>query len=123
MKKDYYNTDIFTKDQALEVLSQSDCITIVNANKDFFYDLGELEGKLCKKYPDGTITKGYFFIVSTNNPTFVTVKSSIAAEEEAVLDLALKSKIKAKVQYSHIPLHIKEALLQDISVLSTANIH
>ena len=47
-------------------------------------------------------------MVSTNNPTFITVKSSTAAEEEAVLDLALKSKIKTKVQY--LSIHISKKL-------------
>lgn len=100
IKKDYHSTNIFTKDQALEVLGQSDRVTIVNANENFFNNLGELEGKLYKKYSNRTITKGYLFTVSTDNPAFVTVKSSIA-----------------------IPLHIKEALLQGTSVLSIADIH
>ena len=97
MKKDYHSTNIFTKDQALEVLGQSDRVTIVNANENFFNNLGELEGKLYKKYSNRTITKGYLFTVSTDNPAFVTVKSSIAVEKEVVLDLALKSKTKPKV--------------------------
>ena len=62
-------------------------------------------------------------MVSADNSTFTIVKFSVAAEEEAVLDLALKSKIKLKVQYSPISSHMKEALLQGTLVLSIANMH
>ena len=72
----------------------------MNANKDFFKDLGELKVKLCKKHLDGTITKGYLSAVSANNLTFLIVKYSSATEEEAV------------VQCSAMPLCMKEALLQ-----------
>ena len=123
MKRDYYSANIFAKDSVLKVLGQSNCITIVNTDKNFFSNLKELEGKLYQKYPNRTITKGYLFMASTNNPTFAAVKSSTAAEEEVVFGLALKSKAKTKMQHSPAPSHIKAALLQSALALALADVH
>ena len=94
---------------------------MVSANKDYFSDLRELEGKLYQIQSDRTITKGYLFAVSVDNPTFITVKSSAAAEEKAAINLVLKSKVKLKRQYSPILLCIKEALLQGTLALALAD--
>ena len=93
------------------MLFKSNCVTIVNASKDFFSNLGELKEKLHQKYPDRTIVKGRLFAVSTNNSTFISVKSSIAAEEEVAFDFAFKFKAKVKLEYSPMLSCIKEALL------------
>ena len=81
----------------MKVLGHSNCVKIVNTNEDFYSNLRELEGKLHRKDPNRTITKDYLFAVTADNSTFIVVKSSVAAEEEAVVDLALKSKVKSKI--------------------------
>ena len=42
IKKIYHKRNMFIKDEALRILSESECVTIIDTTLDFFNDLGSL---------------------------------------------------------------------------------
>ena len=85
---------MFTKDEALKILGESECVTIIDTTLDFFNDLRSLQHSIYCKYPDRTISKGNLFIVMPNTPISVSIKFSAATDELVIRDLKLEGKEK-----------------------------
>ena len=111
MKKIYHKRNVFTKIKVLKILGESECVTMFDTSLDFFNNLGSLQNSIYCKYPDGTISKGYLFIVTSNSLTSASMKSSAAADELVIHDLKLGGKKVLRLIHSAVPQFIKDILL------------
>ena len=92
MKKIYHKRNIFTKDEVLKILGESEYITMIDTTLDFFNNLESLQDSIYYKYPNRTISKGHCFTVISNSPISVSIKSSATANELVIHNLKLGGK-------------------------------
>ena len=103
----------------MEMLRESYHVTIIDVDSLCFVDIEETQMEHYRKHLISTIIKSHLLKITSSNPTFATLKSSAAAEEEATYDLAKGRTARPVLKNnSPVPECIKEALNPDNLTMS-----